>query len=94
MALPVKTMNTLYVQNVTYRGFTILFYPHVDFWSNFKVCNLLINYYYYTIPFQLPSFNSGHLLRMEIVVGQRGFTSEHRTVGGEEEDRKNHGRTK
>ena len=35
----------------------------------------------------------GHLLRMEDV-GQRRFTSGHRTVGGEEEDCNNHGETK
>ena len=33
-------------------------------------------------------------LEWKIVVGQERFTSEHRTVGGEEEDRNNHGRTK
>ena len=32
-------------------------------------------------------------LEWKIVVGQR-FTSGHRTAGGEEEDRKNHGGTK
>jgi hypothetical protein len=36
----------------------------------------------------------GHLLTMEVVVGQRRFTSEHRTIGGEEEYRNNHGITK
>ena len=30
---------------------------------------------------------------MELVVGQRRFTSGHRTVGGEEEDLNNHGGT-
>jgi hypothetical protein len=33
-------------------------------------------------------------LEWKIVVGQRTFTSGHRTVGGEEEDRNNHGGTK
>ena len=33
-------------------------------------------------------------LEWKIVVGQRRFTSGHRTVGGEEEDRNNHGETK
>ena len=33
-------------------------------------------------------------LEEKIVVGQRRFTSGHRTVGGEEEDRNNHGGTK
>ena len=33
-------------------------------------------------------------LEWKIVVGQRRFTSGHRTVGGEEEDRKNHGGTR
>ena len=33
-------------------------------------------------------------LEWKIVVDQRGFTSGHCTVGGEEEDRKNHGGTK
>ena len=33
-------------------------------------------------------------LEWKIVVGQRRFTSGHRTVGGEEENRSNHGRTK
>ena len=32
-------------------------------------------------------------LEWKIVVGQRWFTSGHRTVGGEEEDRNNHGGT-
>ena len=36
----------------------------------------------------------GHLLRMEeIVVGRRRFTTGHRTVGEEEEDRNYHGGT-
>ena len=35
----------------------------------------------------------GHLLRMEANLGQRRFSG-NRTVGGEEEDRNNHGRTK
>ena len=33
-------------------------------------------------------------LEWKIVVGQRRFTSGHRTVGGEEEDRNNRGGTK
>jgi hypothetical protein len=33
-------------------------------------------------------------LEWKIVVGKRRFTSEYRTVGGEEEDRNNHGGTK
>ena len=33
-------------------------------------------------------------LEWKIVVGERRYTSGHRTVGGEEEDRNNHGGTK
>ena len=33
-------------------------------------------------------------LEWKIIVGQREFTSGHRMVGEEEEDRNNHGRTK
>jgi hypothetical protein len=33
-------------------------------------------------------------LKWKIVVGQRTFTSEHRTVGGKEEDRNNQAGTK
>ena len=33
-------------------------------------------------------------LKWKIFIGQRRFTSGHRTVGGEEEDRNNHGGTK
>ena len=33
------------------------------------------------------------LLEWKIVVGRRRFTGGHRTVGREEEDRNNHGRT-
>ena len=33
-------------------------------------------------------------LEWKIVVGQRRFTSGQRMVGGDEEDRNNHGRTK
>jgi hypothetical protein len=33
-------------------------------------------------------------LEWNIVVGQRKYTSGHRMVGGEEEDRNNHGSTK
>ena len=36
----------------------------------------------------------GHLLRMKIIVGERRFINGHRMVGGEGEDRNNHGRTK
>ena len=36
----------------------------------------------------------GQHLDWKIVAGQRRFTSRHRTVGGEEEDRNNHGGTK
>ena len=36
----------------------------------------------------------GHLIRMDVVVDWRRFTSGHRTVGGEEDDRNNNRRTK
>ena len=59
------------------------------------ICSQYGNYYYFYYCYHtIPYHGMDTFLEWKIVVGQRRFTSGHRTVGEEEEDRNYHGGTR